>query len=64
MRKQTIWVDAGMARKLKVIAARTNTTMLELANAALKEYLDKIESRAGDALPPMRGMRAFADESR
>lgn len=63
MHKQTIWVDARMARKLKVIAARTGTTMLELANAALREYLAHIESRAGDTLPSMQGLRAFADES-
>lgn len=64
MRKQTIWVNAGMARKLKVIAARTGSTMLDLANAALSEYLDKIERRTGDALPPMQSLRSLADENR
>ncbi|MFZ0256059.1 MAG: hypothetical protein WAN46_10505 [Gammaproteobacteria bacterium] len=63
MHKQTIWVDARMARKLKVIAARTGTTMLELASAALKEYLENIESSAGEALPSMQGMPCIADES-
>ena len=62
MGKQTIWVDARMARRLKVIAARTGTTMLELANSALKEYLDDIERHVGDALPPTQGICSFADE--
>lgn len=48
MQKQTIWVDAHTARKLKVIAARTGATMLEIANTALNEYLKRLE-RAEDA---------------
>lgn len=63
MHKQTIWVDARMARKLKVIAARMGTTMLEVANAALREYLDKIESDVGDSVPTMQGRATCADQA-
>lgn len=63
MHKQTIWVDARMARQLKVIAARTGTSMLELANTALREYLDKVDSCFGDTPPPTHGIGSFADES-
>lgn len=63
MHKQTIWVDAEMARRLKIIAARTGSTMLELATAALSEYLGRLEGHTGDALPPVQRMDSLADES-
>lgn len=63
MGKQTIWVDAQMAKKLKVVAARTGTTMLELANAALTEYLEKVEAHALETTQvPLCSQRPVTDE--
>lgn len=46
MHKQTIWVDAKMARRLKITAAQVGSTMLELANSALMDYLRKVDGHA------------------
>jgi hypothetical protein len=48
MQKQTIWVDAKMARRLKITAAQVGSTMLELANSALMDYLKKVDGNVPD----------------
>lgn len=61
MQKQTIWVDAKMARRLKITAAQVGSTMLELANFALMDYLKKVDGNVPE--PQTLRIDSTADSS-
>lgn len=43
----TTRLDVEVARRLRMLAAATRTTLQELVNQALTEYLDRVEAGSG-----------------
>ena len=50
--RTTLYLDYELARKLKDLAHSQNTTLTELINEALREYLQKQEQEQGSEQEP------------